>query len=99
MIYFSYNVSHEYFHHNLLSKLCLTEESAIKELCEMHNGDEIAFFLGDDEQVSPDEFTDFRELIQHIVSIYDKYKDMTVEIKLIEYITSGSFESFSKTNK
>lgn len=93
LYYFSYSVSHEYFHHNLLSKLCLSEGEAIKELRDMHNGDEIVFFLGDEHKVHK-EFDTIEGAIKYILEIYNNFKDIRAEIKLVKYITTGERISF-----
>ena len=80
--YFSYNVSHKYFHHNLLSKICLSET----ELCDMHNSNEIEFFLGDEHKVVSDNFETIESLIDHILEIYTNFIDIDAEIQVCNYI-------------
>ena len=93
--YFSYNISQEYFHHNLLSDLYTSEREAIRALSDLHNGDEVAFFLGDDYKVSPTMFDTIEGAVENILNIYkENFKDIQVEIKLVKYITTGERYSF-----
>lgn len=95
MYYFSYHVSHGYFQHNLLSELCFTEEEAIKKLCDMHNGEEVEFFIGDNHKIHPNQFEKIDDLIKEILAIYVDYEEISAEIKLARYIITPSIDYYN----
>lgn len=93
MIYFAYSISHGNFHTCLLSSLCQTTQEALVELARIHNSSEVEFYLGDSEKVGVG-YKTFDEMVDHIMSIYDKYLEIELKLIVSRYIITRESERY-----
>jgi hypothetical protein len=91
IIYFSYNVSHDGYGHNILSDVAFDEANAMQNLQCIHAGDEVEFFLGDSPLMAAADFDSLDDMVDAILKLYEEvYPEATVNIIVRRYILTKS---------